>query len=51
MANGTNIRVSEDVHKKLVDHLKNTEKKIGKWTDLAIEDSILKETPRINKKK
>ena len=46
MANGTNIRVSEDVHKDLVEHLKNTEKKIGKWTDIAIKDKILKETKK-----
>jgi hypothetical protein len=44
MANGTNIRVSEDVHKELVEHLKNTEKKIGKWTDIAIREKIKKET-------
>jgi hypothetical protein len=44
MKNGTNIRVSEDVHKELVEHLKNTEKKIGKWTDIAIQDKIKKES-------
>lgn len=46
MANGTNIRVSDDVHKSLVDHLKDTEKKIGKWTEIAIKDKIKKETKK-----
>lgn len=43
MANGTNIRVSEETHKLLVEHLKNTERKIGKWVDIAISEKIKKE--------
>lgn len=43
MKNGTNIRVSDDIHKQLIEHLKNTEKKIGKWTDLAIKEKIERE--------
>lgn len=44
MSNGTNIRIAEDVHKQLIEHLKNTEKKIGKWTEIAIKEKIKKET-------
>lgn len=44
MKNGTNIRVADDVHKLLIEHLKNTEKKIGKWTEIAIKEKIKKET-------
>ena len=46
MINGTNIRVADDVHKLLVEHLKNTEKKIGKWTEIAIKEKIKKETKK-----
>ncbi len=46
MANGVNIRVSEDTHKSLVRHLEKTEKKIGKWVEFAIEEKIIKETKK-----
>jgi len=46
MANGTNIRIGEDVHKMIIDHLRNTEKKIGKWTELAIKEKIKRETKK-----
>ena len=46
MSNGTNIRVTEDTHKMLVEHLKNTEKKIGKWTEIAIKEKIKRETKK-----
>lgn len=44
MPNGTNIRIDNDVHKSLIEHLKNTEKKIGKWTEIAIKEKINKES-------
>lgn len=46
MADGTNIRVDNEVHKMLVEHLKNTEKKIGKWTEIAIKEKIKRETKK-----
>lgn len=46
MPNGTNIRVDNDVHKMLVEHLKNTEKKLGKWTEIAIKEKIKRETKK-----
>lgn len=46
MSKGTNIRVDNDVHKLLVEHLRNTEKKLGKWTEIAIKEKIKKETKK-----
>jgi len=40
---GTNIRVSDDVHKILVDYLQNGYGKIGKFTELAILEKIERE--------
>lgn len=42
MSNGTNIRVSTDIHKQLTEHLKKKEK-IGAWTDEAILEKIERE--------
>lgn len=48
MPKGTNIRVDNDVHRLLIEHLKNTEKKIGKWTEIAIKEKVDKETTKPN---
>lgn len=46
MTNGVNIRVSKEVHQLLVDHLKNTDRKIGKWTEFAIINAITRESKK-----
>lgn len=42
MSKGTNIRVSTDVHKSVVEHIGKI-KKIGAWTEEAIQEKIKKE--------
>lgn len=39
----TSIRVSKVVHSKLVEHIKEDDRKIGKFTELAIIEKIEKE--------
>jgi hypothetical protein len=39
----TSIRVSKEVHGELVAHLEGTERKIGKFTEIAIKEKIIKE--------
>lgn len=34
------------VHGELMSHLENTERKIGKWTEAAIREKILRETKK-----
>lgn len=50
MSNGTNIRVCDEVHSNLVEHLKDTDRKIGKWTEAAIKEKIEKEKKGETKK-
>ena len=40
----TKIRISGEVHKKLVAHLENGDRKIGKFAEKAILEKIEKET-------
>lgn len=46
MSNGTNVRISTDTHSNLIEHLKNTERKVGKWTEMAIAEKIKRETKK-----
>lgn len=50
MEKGINITVSKDCHKLVVEHLKDTASKIGKWTELAIKEKmqVEKSTDLIN---
>lgn len=50
MSQGTNIRVSNEVHLKLVEYLKDGDRKIGKWTEAAIKEKIEKEKNATAKK-
>ena len=43
MEKGVNLTITKDCHKLLVDHLKDTSNKIGKWADIAIRERIEKE--------
>lgn len=42
MSKGTNIRVSTDIHKAAIAHIGKI-KKIGAWTEEAIQEKINKE--------
>jgi hypothetical protein len=44
-----NISIDKDVHEELVSHLGNGDRKIGKWTESAIKEKIVRETKK-NKK-
>lgn len=43
MEKGVNLTITKESHKLLVEHLKDTSNKIGKWADLAIREKIQKE--------
>lgn len=40
----TNISVDSEIHKELVAHLNNGDRKIGKFTEAAIKEKIEKES-------
>lgn len=40
----TNISIDVEIHKELVDHLNNGDRKIGKFTEAAIKEKIVKES-------
>jgi len=48
---GKNIRIDDDTHKILVDFIEKTDKKIGKFSAIAIREKIIKEEERIKKRK
>lgn len=45
-SNRKNISICPDVHGELIAHLGNGEKKIGKWTEAAIKEKIIRESKK-----
>lgn len=45
----TSIRVKKETHQALVSHLENTDRKIGRFTDMAIMEKIEREKKKKKK--
>ncbi len=49
-SDGVNVRIGKEVHAELVSHLRDGDRKIGKFTEAAIREKIAKETKKIKPK-
>lgn len=47
---GKNIRIDDDTHKLLIEFIEKTDKKVGKFSAIAIREKIIKEQEIIKKK-